>query len=57
MAEHLMCELSVPGRVGFQFPDPDVPAAPLPEDLIRDDLPSANSLKSMWCVILLGYHS
>jgi glycine dehydrogenase subunit 2 len=39
MAEHLMCELSVPGRIGFQFPDPDVPTAPLPEGLRRDDLP------------------
>ena len=39
MAEHLLCELSVPGRVGFRFPDSDVPATPLPEDLTRDDLP------------------
>ena len=39
MAEHLMCELSVPGRVGFQFPDSDVPETPLPEGLLREDLP------------------
>jgi glycine dehydrogenase subunit 2 len=39
MAEHLMCELSVPGRIGFRFPDLDVPSAPLPENLVRDDLP------------------
>jgi len=39
MAEHLMCELSVPGRIGFQFPASDVPETKLPEDLLRDDLP------------------
>lgn len=39
MAEHLMCELSIPGRVGVRFPEPDVPAAPLPENMTRDDLP------------------
>ena len=39
MAEHLMCELSVPGRIGFQYPESDVPTAPLPKDLLRDDLP------------------
>jgi glycine dehydrogenase subunit 2 len=39
MAEHLMCELSVPGRVGFRFPDLDVPATSLPEGLTRQDLP------------------
>jgi glycine dehydrogenase subunit 2 len=39
MAEHLMCELSVPGRIGFQFPTSDVPETKLPEDLLRDDLP------------------
>ena len=39
MAENLMCELSVPGRIGFRFPDSDVPAAPLPEGMMRDDLP------------------
>lgn len=39
MPEHLMCELSVPGRVGFRFPEPDVPSIPLPENFIREDLP------------------
>jgi glycine dehydrogenase subunit 2 len=39
MAEHLMCELSVPGRVGFRFPEPDVPSTPLPENFTREDLP------------------
>lgn len=39
MAEHLMCELSVPGRVGFRFPHPDVPTTPLPENFTRKDLP------------------
>ena len=39
MAEHLMCELSVPGRVGFQFPKSDVPETKLPEGLLREDLP------------------
>jgi glycine dehydrogenase subunit 2 len=39
MAEHLMCELSSPGRVGIRFPNLDVPATPLPELLVRTDLP------------------
>jgi glycine dehydrogenase subunit 2 len=39
MAKHLMCELSVPGRVGFRFPDLDVPSTSLPEGLVRDELP------------------
>jgi len=39
MAEHLMCELSIPGRVGFRFPEPDVPLATLPEGLTREQLP------------------
>jgi glycine dehydrogenase subunit 2 len=39
MAEHLMCELSVPGRTGFRYPDVDVPPSALPEGLTRDDLP------------------
>jgi glycine dehydrogenase subunit 2 len=34
-----MCELSVPGRIGVRFPESDVPASPLPETLIRQDLP------------------
>ena len=32
-------EMSVPGRVGVTFPEPDVPAAPLPESFTREDLP------------------
>lgn len=39
MIEPLLCELSVPGRDGFNFPPPDVPLAPLPESLTREDLP------------------
>jgi glycine dehydrogenase subunit 2 len=39
MAEHLMCELSVPGRIGFQYPASDVPETKLPEDMLRNDLP------------------
>lgn len=39
MAEPLLCELSVPGRVGFRYPAPDVPMEPLPESLVRSDLP------------------
>lgn len=39
MAEHLMCELSVPGRVGFRYPASDVPESKLPTDMLRDDLP------------------
>jgi glycine dehydrogenase subunit 2 len=39
MPEPLMCEVSVPGRVGFRFPQPDVPTSPLPKDLVRENLP------------------
>ena len=39
MPEHLLCELSVPGRRGFRFPESDVPLAPLPEGLTRAELP------------------
>jgi glycine dehydrogenase subunit 2 len=39
MPEPLMCEVSVPGRVGFRFPQPDVPTSPLPNDLVRENLP------------------
>jgi glycine dehydrogenase subunit 2 len=39
MGEPLLCELSVPGRVGFRFPEADVPQEPLPESLVRSDLP------------------
>jgi glycine dehydrogenase subunit 2 len=39
MGEPLLCEMSVPGRVGFRFPEVDVPEEPLPESLVRSDLP------------------
>jgi glycine dehydrogenase subunit 2 len=39
MPEPLMCEVSVPGRVGIRYPQPDVPASPLPKDLVRENLP------------------
>jgi glycine dehydrogenase subunit 2 len=39
MVEKLMCEMSVPGRIGFRYPEPDVPLTPLPEGFIRDELP------------------
>jgi len=38
MTEPLLCELSVPGRYGISFPEPDVPLTKLPA-LLRDDLP------------------
>jgi len=39
MTEPLLCELSVSGRQGLCFPEPDVPLAPLPESLTRRDFP------------------
>lgn len=39
MTEPLLCEMSVKGRVGFRFPDPDVPPSPLPGELLRKELP------------------
>ena len=39
MLEPLIYELSSPGRPGVTLPEPDVPAAPLPEGLTRHDLP------------------
>ncbi|MFU8773029.1 MAG: aminomethyl-transferring glycine dehydrogenase subunit GcvPB [Anaerolineales bacterium] len=39
MPEPLMCEVSVPGRVGFRFPEVDVPLSPLPDELVRENLP------------------
>ncbi|MBE0411484.1 MAG: aminomethyl-transferring glycine dehydrogenase subunit GcvPB, partial [Anaerolineales bacterium] len=39
MPEPLMCEVSVPGRVGFRFPEVDVPLSPLPDELVREKLP------------------
>ncbi len=39
MPEPLIYERSAPGRQGVRLPDPDVPEAPLPEGLVRQDLP------------------
>ena len=37
--EALIYDLSSPGRSGVNLPTPDVPQAPLPKELLRDDLP------------------
>jgi glycine dehydrogenase subunit 2 len=39
MPEQQLCELSVPDRRGIRFPEPDVPLAPLPAGLTRQELP------------------
>jgi glycine dehydrogenase subunit 2 len=39
IVEPTIFELSSPGRTGVTFPDPDVPTAKLPQDLLRADLP------------------
>ena len=39
MPEPTIYDISSPGRKGVAFPDPDVPPAELPADLVRDDLP------------------
>ncbi len=39
MTEPLLCELSVPGRRGVRFPQPDVPLAELPKELARQHFP------------------
>ena len=39
MNEPLLCDLSVPGRVGIRYPAPDVPLAELPAGLERQNLP------------------
>jgi len=39
MTEPRLCELSVPGRVGFRFPAADVPSTDMPKDLLRTELP------------------
>ncbi len=39
MTEPLLCDLSVSDRIGFRFPEPDVPLAPLPDSLLRQELP------------------
>jgi glycine dehydrogenase subunit 2 len=39
MTEPLLCDISVPGRQGIRYPEPDVPLTDLPDALLREDLP------------------
>lgn len=39
MTEPMLCDLSVAGRKGLQFPTPDVPLAELPKSFLREELP------------------
>jgi glycine dehydrogenase subunit 2 len=39
MSEPQLCDISVSGRQGINFPKPDVPTYPLPIEFIREDLP------------------
>ncbi|NPV55738.1 MAG: aminomethyl-transferring glycine dehydrogenase subunit GcvPB [Anaerolineae bacterium] len=39
MTEPTIYEMSVAGRVGMKYPQPDVPLSPLPDDMLRRDLP------------------
>ncbi len=39
IVEPTIYELSSPGRIGVDFPDPDVPRADLPDSLLRAELP------------------
>jgi glycine dehydrogenase subunit 2 len=39
IVEPTLFELSSPGRTGVTFPEPDVPGAAVPKDLLRPDLP------------------
>lgn len=39
MTEPMLCDLSVAGRKGLQFPKPDVPLAELPKSFLREELP------------------
>jgi glycine dehydrogenase subunit 2 len=39
MTEPQLCDLSVPGRQGVRFPQPDVPLSELPTSLLRQELP------------------
>ena len=39
IVEPTVYELSSPGRIGVDFPDPDVPLANLPDSLLRAELP------------------
>lgn len=38
MTEPLLCDLSVPNRRAFRYPDPDVPRSSIPEEQTRQDL-------------------
>ena len=39
MTEPLLCELSIRGRTGLEFPKPDVPTFEIPESFARENLP------------------
>jgi glycine dehydrogenase subunit 2 len=39
MTEPTIYEISSPGRMGFRYPQPDVPKSALPEPFVREDLP------------------
>jgi glycine dehydrogenase subunit 2 len=39
MNEPLLCEMSVKGRTGLEFPKPDVPGFEIPQNLSRENLP------------------
>jgi glycine dehydrogenase subunit 2 len=39
MTEPTIYEISSPGRMGFRYPQPDVPVSALPEAFVREDLP------------------
>ncbi len=39
MGEPQLCDISVAGRQGITFPQPDVPQTPLPDGFVREDLP------------------
>ncbi len=57
MTEPLLCDLSVPGRVGFRYPKPDVPLEPLPEGFVRTDLPLPSCLSWTWSATSPGCRS
>jgi glycine dehydrogenase subunit 2 len=39
VSEPTIYEMSSPGRVGFRFPEPDVPTTELPDGFVREELP------------------
>src|SRR4051794_5017467 len=46
--EPLLFELSSPGRIGYSLPEDDVPAAaPLPQELLRDEQPDLPELSEI----------